>query len=870
MVFAFMIIKDKNGPLKNNSNNSKIYLKNVNLSIGNNVISYVPLDDRPVNVDRVQYLASIAGYELAMPNKDYYSSYSDNLKGNPKKIAEFLNKQEKEGCDYYIISLDQLFSGGLMASRAYTDEEFEDGTMDAAMSALEKILDDKNNKVYLFDTALRLATSSNYNNFDMNDYNFSRMYFAAPRTKLADKDLTIENIVKSYTNPSSNKYTITENVVNGMNMVNSNNKSISKTKFNKILKIRERKLRLVDKYTKLFENMKADTYYLVGMDDSVEDENSVQYNEMRYIEKITQNYSKINKKYSNKQFKLTSSTDEAGMLLLTRLVVETTGVNMNINIEYFTDKNKTGSDYEFKSMDSVIGQFIETVGVYRGTSSKDSSLDILVYSYDPDKSIEENKENYYKMINKYKENIENNRPTVIIDNPEKIKDKELKYINLDLVNGTPIGYLLGYSDWNTMANASGIALSQGIVRYLYLASDEQSEEADFAFLKSIVFDFVKDLGYKRYTLDYAKDKLPYDLRDESGKTSIKYINLLNDYMTNDNISHVPTIIQSFKNSNYVTDIDKDGKFVVKGIADIELNNFYFPWNRNFEINFDMKISVKDSKNELIIDEKYNQSEENTNNINIDEEKKEELMSKNQEDTANSNVISSDDITLMSDEEELKTQENNDNKNQKKKYKQTVTHYAYIDVKNGSFDLNGTITRAEFAKWICRANNISPVNKYNSPYNDVNRSTTYWQYIIAATNEGYLEGNENYKYRPTSLLTRAEAVTALLRVSKLNGIVYSKNCGYPLMKDVSSTEWYYDPMRTASYYCIIEGDDKGLFKPKANVTKAELSAMMYRTLLRNHDGYDCDLPSTNPFSNIKTDHWAYKYLLDASKTHTCKK
>ena len=37
-------------------------------------VAYVPLDDRPVNTDRVEYLAGSLGYELVMPDAEDYRS----------------------------------------------------------------------------------------------------------------------------------------------------------------------------------------------------------------------------------------------------------------------------------------------------------------------------------------------------------------------------------------------------------------------------------------------------------------------------------------------------------------------------------------------------------------------------------------------------------------------------------------------------------------------------------------------------------------------------------------------------------------------------------------------------------------------------
>lgn len=40
-------------------------------------LAYIPLDDRPVNVDRVIYLAESGGFEVLMPDADLYSTKLD-------------------------------------------------------------------------------------------------------------------------------------------------------------------------------------------------------------------------------------------------------------------------------------------------------------------------------------------------------------------------------------------------------------------------------------------------------------------------------------------------------------------------------------------------------------------------------------------------------------------------------------------------------------------------------------------------------------------------------------------------------------------------------------------------------------------------
>ena len=95
------------------------------------VIAYVPLDDRPDNAERVVYLADSLGYELLLPEADDYHTALDGQplnengtqSGDRADLFEWVLAQEEAGCDRYILSLDQLLSGGLVNSRAMAAEE---------------------------------------------------------------------------------------------------------------------------------------------------------------------------------------------------------------------------------------------------------------------------------------------------------------------------------------------------------------------------------------------------------------------------------------------------------------------------------------------------------------------------------------------------------------------------------------------------------------------------------------------------------------------------------------------------------------------------------------------------------------------------
>ena len=89
------------------------------------VLAYVPLDDRPVVVDRVVYGAGSAGFDIVLPpDASWYQTHLDNQLvnkdnpdtkytderqvGNGAAIMDWLEEMEASGCDHYIIHLDQF------------------------------------------------------------------------------------------------------------------------------------------------------------------------------------------------------------------------------------------------------------------------------------------------------------------------------------------------------------------------------------------------------------------------------------------------------------------------------------------------------------------------------------------------------------------------------------------------------------------------------------------------------------------------------------------------------------------------------------------------------------------------------------------
>lgn len=188
-------------------------------------VVYVPLDNRPVNLDRVKFQAEAAGFRLILPEDEDISAMLESMdegksdQGNPRELYAWLKKcYEVDKYKYFVISVDQMVSGGLVGSREpYGDTDdsianrdslnnFLNGGQGYTLTAdetnivtlLGDIAKDPTTYTVYFDTIKRLACTYNYAGWDIDDYNLLRKYGGNAPEQLYGSELTIENIVSGY------------------------------------------------------------------------------------------------------------------------------------------------------------------------------------------------------------------------------------------------------------------------------------------------------------------------------------------------------------------------------------------------------------------------------------------------------------------------------------------------------------------------------------------------------------------------------------------------------------------------------------------------------------------------------------------------
>ena len=426
-------------------------------------VAYIPIDNRPVNYDRVKMLAKSVGFELLMPEEDTFRTALDNMKpnkngstyGDREKLLNWLKETDKT-CDYFVLSLDQLLSGGLVASRWLdnTDLTFEFEVADYIINLA------KNNTVVLFDTVMRLASTVNYQGYQMPEYNNLRSYGSVARLTLTGSELTVDNIIAGYKYGENGKKISTP---------------LSDKAVDKYLASRTRKLKLIDYI--LSKSLEDLEYCYIGVDDSSTTTN-IQTNEINLIS---------NKLGDNGV--IYAGTDELGLMGITRIVTKLYG-SPKVGVTYFgNSKDQIADEFDFASLEYEINNHIKSLGCTVVDGGK-GDVEVLVITKNSgnDQAI--------KLVDKAFELVENKKPVIIIDPNSKNADFLQKQL---LTREFPLSMLLGYSNWNTAANAMGIALSNGISRYTYLANCSNiTRQSHRGFLEASTFGFLKDISYKYY------------------------------------------------------------------------------------------------------------------------------------------------------------------------------------------------------------------------------------------------------------------------------------------------------------------------------------------------------------------------------------
>ncbi len=532
---------------------------------GEPVLAYVPLDNRTINVDRVIYQAESAGFKVKMPDSDLYTTRLDGQPrnkngtsyGDGKAIMDWLEAMDAE-TDYFVISLDQILSGGLVNSRVISDRDNRE-----EYALIDRIIRlSENNRVYVTDTVLRLASCTvGYNGADINTYSYLRNFNLQPRQELKDFQLSVESIVKNYRSKAAGgSYVPSKEYANVVN---------------ESYKVRERKLELIDYMLKMSRG--SGITFFVGIDDSSA-QPTIQTNEINFIRKKLGDRGEIY-----------SGTDELGMMAVMHFLIDYYGCDINVAEVYFGGSESVGAgngyDYDADSVKQNLERHLKSLGV-KITGKSEADVEVVVLTAPSDAAL--NSKYISNMIDYINANIDKNKPTIVINAAASAYSNNFEY---RMLRDCETSMLMSYSSWNTVGNAMGVALTNGLSRYLYLSAVERSGDLeDKAFVKGLAFSFAKDISYmkgggkSKFTKwlqanSYSPDNF-YQSEEQVEEVNKKLREIL---FTSDSNVTVNDIISNMTGTRYIKSLD-GGCGIIRQIG---FSNYSAPFFRTFEIRFDV-------------------------------------------------------------------------------------------------------------------------------------------------------------------------------------------------------------------------------------------------------------------------------------------
>ena len=143
--------------------------------------------------------------------------------------------------------------------------------------------------------------------------------------------------------------------------------------------------------------------------------------------------------------------------------------------------------------------------------------------------------------------------------------------------------------------------------------------------------------------------------------------------------------------------------------------------------------------------------------------------------------------------------------------------------NGTFQPNGSCTRAQAVTFLWRAAGCPAPRRTDMPFTDVPAGSYYEQAVLWAVEQGITKGTTETTFSPGEHCTRGQIVTFLWRFEKSP----ASAAGNPFT-DVAANAYYSGAVLWAVEKGVTGGTTKTTFSPNANCTRAQIVTFLYRS------------------------------------------
>lgn len=513
----------------------------------NNKVLYIPLDDRPVNLDLVIQLANLRGLEIKTPKSEDLGFFLKE--GNVESIVNWLNCEEG---DVLIISLDMFLYGGLIASR--TDKRPADDAMKIINNLREYKKNNSKVKIYAFSNIMRLSISVSSDESQVwwdkiNKYNELR--YKVESLNETELKSNLEQIELEIPQEVLNTY----------------------------LRTRERNHKINMEAINLVKDEIIDFLILSQEDCSKYGLHLIEHEKIH--EKIN-NYNLKDKVY------VYPGADEIGQILLSRYVNDIENYNPKVYID-FDDKNLEDiiPKFEDRSLNvNIIEHLKSTNAIIVDNFNKSDYILAVTTPNIPYIDMAEGKAENYNKNHTINELIERIKRYVKLG-------KNVGIADLSFANGGD-GYLIkrlkeedlllkvvAYGAWNTAGNAMGTTISHGNIISILSSKGMIDFNNSLQSLKFLIERYCDDFMYQSYVRNEAnKEVLKEGLSIFNMKKRVNKIDkfvgqelrkIINDYFYRSEVNYLEA----------------------KGFIE-EINvNAILPWNRTFEVKCEVNIDLKE-------------------------------------------------------------------------------------------------------------------------------------------------------------------------------------------------------------------------------------------------------------------------------------
>jgi hypothetical protein len=164
-----------------------------------------------------------------------------------------------------------------------------------------------------------------------------------------------------------------------------------------------------------------------------------------------------------------------------------------------------------------------------------------------------------------------------------------------------------------------------------------------------------------------------------------------------------------------------------------------------------------------------------------------------------------------------------------------------------------MTRSEFAKSIVRAISILEEEEEKEKarrqrikddeeekiFDDVDKEDDNYKYVKFVKEKGIMNGVSESFFAPDGELTRAQAITILIRTLGLEGLAPNPPYRTHFRDDEDIPFWAKDAIYAANEIGLVRGDSYGRVRPNDNMSKAEAAEFIYRYIKHIKDEITID-------------------------------